>query len=184
MAFIAKNQHRVQSQGVQPVIIDQWILASQPTNLLPQAAQSSTGRIFRVYGGRVLARAIIGQVTTVIQSQTTNIKVTSKALDNTPAAIGTAVDLSANVDGNAKEVGSLYVILQSGAAAIWSNAGAGLSTLGNGGGIILPQGELYVTTGADSSGKMKWDLWYQPIDPGAYVVPETLSATGILQTAL
>lgn len=182
MAVLVKNLHRPTSGTQQPATLAQWIHVTQPTNLLPQAAQSSTGQIFRVAGGRVAMWLLLGKVTTVIQSQTTNIKVSSKALDNSAAAVGTAVDLSANVDGNAKEVGSQYRVLSSGAAAIWSNAGAALATLGSDY-IILPQGEVYVTTGADSSGKMQWDMWYQPLDEGAYVYPATLTA-GILTTAI
>lgn len=182
MAFVAKNQHRANATGTQPAVLEQWIKVSQPTVNLPKAAQSSTGQIFRVRGGRVLMHALVGQVTTIIQAQTTNIKVTSKALTTADVAIGTAVDISANVDGNAKEVGSLYVVLSSGAAAVWSNAGAGLSTLGNAK-IVLPAGEIYVTTGADSTGQMQWDMWYQPLDSGAYVEAATLT-NSLLTTAV
>lgn len=182
MAFMLKNQHRPTAGTQQATTVAQWIKVTQPANLLPQAAQSSTGQIFRVYGGRIAMWLLLGEVTVVIQSQATTVKVTSKRLDNAAAAVGTAVDLSATVDGNAKEVGSTFRVLSSGAAAIWSNAGADLATLGSDY-IVLPQGEVYVTTGADSSGKMKWDMWYQPLDEGAYVAPAALTA-GILTTAI
>lgn len=170
MALVLKN---VPKPAAGRPIIAEWLNVSRATQSLPQ---SSTDILFRVFGGRVLVHLMVGEVTTVIQSQTTNVKISSKKLDGTPAAVGTAVDLCANVDGNAKEVGSLYVLLGSGAAAIWSNAGAGIATLGR---IpwVQPQGEIYMTTGASSTGAMKWDLWYQPLDPGAYV---TASAVAVV----
>lgn len=148
----------------QPVAA-QWINVSRSA----QNVSPATDILFRVYNGRVLVHLIVGEVTTVIASQTTNVKLSSKKLDGASAAVGTAVDLCANVDGNAKEVGSLYIPLGSGAAAIWSNAGAGLATLGRTA-VVVPQGEIYATYSGSSSGAMKWDLWYQPLDPGAYVV--------------
>jgi hypothetical protein len=162
MAFVAKN---VQKPGPGRPVVAQWINVSRGA----QAVAPATDILFRVYGGRILAHLILGEVTTVIATATTNTKVSSKKLDGAPAAVGTAVDLCANVDGNAKEVGSLFVILGSGAAAIWSNAGAGLATLGRNA-VIIPQGEIYATYGGASTGAMKWDIWYQPLDPGAYVV--------------
>lgn len=181
MAFLVKNQKRT-SANIQP-ILSQWINVTQPAIALPQSAQSSTGQIFTVKAGRVLCWLLLGEVTTVIQSQATTVKISSKKLNAAgTAAVGTAVDISATVDGNAKEVGSLYRVLSSGAAAIWSNAGAGLATLGSDA-IVLPQGEVYVTTGADSTGAMKWDMWYQPLDPGAYVVASTLT-NSLLTTAI
>lgn len=162
MALIAKN---VGKPGQGRPVLAQWINVSRAT----QPVAPATDILFRVYGGRILAHLIIGEVTTVIQTATTNVKLSSKKLDGTPAAVGTAVDLTANVDGSAKEVGSLYIGIGSGAAAIWSNAGAGLGTLGRNP-VIIPQGEIYATYGGASTGNMKWDIWYQPLDPGAYVV--------------
>lgn len=162
MAFIAKNVPR---PGPGRPVIAEWINVPRLTQLVTPA----TDILFRVFGGRVLAHLIIGEVTTIIQAQTTNVKLSSKKLDGTPAAVGTAVDLTANVDGNAKEVGSLYIGLGSGAAAVWSNAGAGLGTLGRNP-VVIPQGEIYATYSGSSTGSMKWDIWYQPLDPGAYVV--------------
>jgi len=168
MALLVKQANVPRSSGATGggyAAVQQLIHVSRVT----QPVAPATDILWRVYGGRILVHLILGEVTTIIQSQTTNVKVSSKKLDNSSAAVGTAVDLSANVDGNAKEVGSLYRVLGSGAAAIWSNAGAALATLGA---IpyICPQGEIYATYSGASSGNMKWDIWYQPLDEGAYVV--------------
>lgn len=179
MAFLLKNINRASGSSIQPTILSQFIQVSQPAIALPA---STTGQIFRVRGGRVLCHLLIGEVTTIIQAQATTLKVSSKKLSDAATAVGTAVDICATVDGNAKEVGSLYIPLGSGAAAIWSNAGAGLGTLGRIP-FILPQGEVYLTTVATSTGAMKWDMWYQPLDAGAYVEAATLT-TALLTAAI
>lgn len=177
MALIIKNASLNRLSGFTntgQAIVSQYIQVSRPTQTVPA---TTTDIIFRAYGGRVLVHLLIGEVTTILQAQADNIKVSQKKLDAAGAAVGTAVDVCANVDGNAKEVGSLYIPIGSGAAAIWSNAGAGIATLGR---IpwVLPQGEMYLTSSATSTGAMKWDIWYQPLDAGAYV-----SANGV-QTAI
>lgn len=168
MAAFLKNKPRVVPG--QPVVAE-WIQVVRAAATLPA---TTTDILFRVFGGRVLVHLIVGEVTTVIQAQATTLKITGKKLDGTPAAVGTAVDLCATADGNAKEVGSLYIPLGSGAAPVWSNAGSGLGTLGRNA-FIQPQGELYITTGATSTGAMKWDLWYQPLDAGAYVAASAVA---------
>jgi hypothetical protein len=180
MAFLLKDQHRVQGTTGKQAVVDQWIRVSVPAVALPA---STTGQVFRVKGGRVLVKLLLAEVTTVIQSQATTFKFSSKALDSASAAIGTAVDLTATVDLNAKEVGALHVVEGDGSAGILSNAGA--AYIGSQGGtFILPQGEVYATTVATSTGKLKYDLWYQPLDPGAYVEPVAFTAAGILPVAI
>lgn len=183
MALIIKDIKRPVGSTGRISTVEQLVQVTQAINGAGIALPATTtGQLFRVRGGRVLCRFLIGEVTTIIQAQATNVKVSSKKLDNSSAAVGTAVDLCANVDGNAKEVGSLFVPLGSGAAAIWSNAGAGLRTLGAME-TILPQGEVYITTGATSTGAMKWDMWYEPLDAGAYVEPAVLNGS-ILTVAI
>lgn len=165
MAFVGKN---VAKPKLGQPVLQQLIQVSRPTATITQ--NTATEMLFRVRGGRVLVHLLIGEVTTIIQSQATTLKLTHKKLSDASAAVGTAVDVCATVDGNAKEVGSLYVPLGSGAAAIWSNAGCALGTLGRIP-FILPQGELYGTAGANSSGALKWDIWYQPLDAGAFIEP-------------
>lgn len=175
MALLVKNSNTMRTAGVAGVgqaILSQYIHVARPATALPA---TTTDILFRVYGGRVVMYLLVGQVTTIIQAQACNIRVSGKALDVTSTAVGTAVDVCANVDGNAKEVGSMYVPLGSGAAAIWSNAGAALGTLGRNP-VILPQGEVYITTSATNTGAMKWDIWYQPLDEGAYVVANGVAA--------
>lgn len=186
MALLLKSTKRPQGSSSQPATVDQWIkVTASVTNAGAGVAlpATTTGQLFRVYGGRVLVKALIGEVTTLIQTQACNLKVSSKKLDATGTAVGTAKDISANVDVTAHEVGGLHFIEGDGSAGVLATAGG--AYIGSQGGMwIAPQGEIYVTTSATNTGAMKWDLWYQPLDPGSYVVPVALSGAGILQAAI
>lgn len=167
MAFLVKNSIR-RSGGVtrqSDNILDQNIHVACPSRTIPA---TTTDQIFRVKGGRVLVRRLVGEVTTAIQNQVDNMKVSSKALSAASVAIGTAVDVASNVDVANRELGGLYFVEGDGTAGVLSNAGAAF--IGpNSGEWIAPQGEIYVTTSATNTGAMKWDIWYLPLDPGAYV---------------
>jgi hypothetical protein len=126
-------------------------LALGPTNL------------FTISGGRILLRALIGTVTTIIQAQATTIQLIA-----TPTA-GTAVNLSnATLDLTGKEVGASIVLGATlGSTAVAGNAGGnGLVQLNT----ILQVGTINVTYGAASTGAIKWDMIWTPIDPAASVV--------------
>lgn len=178
MAFLIKNSNTVRTagqSGVGQAYLRQDIHVNCPARTLPA---TTTDIIFRVFGGRVLIHRLVGEVTTVCSATATNLKVTGKKLDAASAAVGTAVDVTANAAVTSKEVGSSYTCLGSGAAGIVNNAGAGIATLGLIS-FVAPQGELYVTTDATNTGAMKWDLWYQPLDEGAYVVGQPVAAVAI-----
>ena len=115
-----------------------------------------------------MVRLVLGQVTTVMSATATNLKVTSKALDASSSAVGTAVDVAANVAVTSKEVGALYVVEGDGTAGVVTNAGAALPASGVAF-WIAPQGEIYLTTDATNTGAMKWDIFYQPLDQGAFI---------------
>jgi hypothetical protein len=166
MAFLIKDNHRPQGSTGRRTIVEQLTQVSKEALTVPA---STTQQLFRVYGGRVKVKLLLGEVTTVIQTQTDNLKVSSKALDNTSTAIGTAVDVASNLDITAMQVGGLFVVEGDGTAGVKSTAGAAfLGT--NSGEWIAPQGEIYLTTDATNTGAMKWDIWYEPLDAGAYVV--------------
>lgn len=185
MALLLKNVKRPQGSTGQLATLDQWIQVTQATSAGAGIAlpATTTGQLFRVRGGRVVVRAMVGEVTTLIQTQACNVKVSSKKLDNTSTAVGSAVDVAANVDITAREVGGMYFVEGDGTAGVLSNAGAAF--IGpNSGSWVAPQGEIYLTTSATNSGAMKWDLYYQPLDAGAFVEPVALTAAGILQAAI
>jgi hypothetical protein len=166
MAFLVKRQHRQSSSSAAAqslATVDQFIQVSTAARTLPA---TTTDQIFRVYGGRIILRALIGQVTTICSATATNLKVSSKALSNAAAAVGTAVDLAANLAIANAEVGALWSVEGDGTALVGGTAGAAVGVVGL---CILPQGEIYLTTSATNTGAAKWDIYYQPLDAGAYV---------------
>lgn len=174
MAYLVKNNNVPRTGGVAgtgTATLGQWIHVTRPaaaTNV-----NATPEMCFRVFGGRVLVHVLMLEVTTAIGAGATTHKWSSKKLDNAGAVVGTAVDLTAASASLAnREVGATLVALGSGAAGIINNAGASIATLGRNA-FIVPQGEIYSTTaGADTTGAVKYDLWYQPLDEGAYVVAQ------------
>lgn len=168
MALLIKRAHRQSSSSASQggaAVLDQFIQVSTATRTPPA---TTTDQIFRVRGGRVLVRALIGEVTTAIQNQACNLKVSSKRLDNSSVAVGTAVDVASNVTIQALELGSSLFVEGDGTALVTSTAGAAFIGA-NSGMWVAPQGEIYLTTSATNTGSIKWDIFYQPLDPGAYV---------------
>ena len=123
---------------------------------------TTTQTIFTVNVGRILVTLLFGEVTTIIQAQANNLKVTSAP------TVGTAVDLASNLDVNGKEAGTLLLVEGDGTALVGANAGAALSGIGRTQ-IIIPVGVIRIETSATSTGATKWHIRYQPIDIGAYV---------------
>lgn len=123
---------------------------------------TTTQNIFTVSGGRVLVPALFGEVTTVVQAQACNLKVTHAA------TAGGAVDLAANLDINAFALGRLFLVEGDGTALV-SNGGALLNAIGTPS-MILSAGTVRIETSATNTGATKWTLWYVPLDLGATVV--------------
>lgn len=124
---------------------------------------TTTQNLFTIAGGRVLVRLLFGEVTTIVQNQACNFKVTSVP------TTGTAVDLASNLDIANDEAGCLYLVEGDGTALVGANAGAALSGIGLSG-VIVPAGVIRCETSATNTGATKWTLFYVPIDEGATVV--------------
>lgn len=125
---------------------------------------TTTQNIFTVAGGRVWIVALVGEVTTVIQTQACNLKVTSVP------TTGSAVDIASNLNISAFEAGAILVVEGDGTALIGTSAGAGFAPALNALPFIIPIGTLRIETSATNTGATKWDLFYFPLDDGAYVV--------------
>lgn len=169
MALLIKNQQgRTPGPTATGVgVIMQQIHVQRPALVLPQ---STTQQLFQVIGGRVLVHALIGEVTTVLTATDPVAKISAQKLDAAMAAtVGTAVDVASTVDISSLEVGGLVFVEGDGTAEVKSNAGAAFMGT-NTGKWVAPNGQIYLTTGANNTtGAMKWDIWYQPLDEGAYV---------------
>ncbi len=149
-----------QSQKDVSTLLSLGIHVQKSAATLPQTA---TQNLFTVAGGRVLVTLLFGEVTTIIQSTDPVAKITS-----TPT-VGTAVDVGATVDLSSLEVGGFITVEGDGTAMIKGNAGAGMPGTGQGK-WICAAGSISLITGASKTGATKWDLYYVPIDDGAYVV--------------
>lgn len=127
------------------------------TDTLPQ---TTTAALFTISGGRIIVTQIIGEVTTAIQNQANNTKLT---LD---VGTGTDVDLCAVLDIANDEVGTLY-----GITGTFSDAmlGAGQALRTQSFPIVLKPGDIDLNCAASNTGSVKWTLFWAPLDAGAYV---------------
>jgi hypothetical protein len=125
-------------------------------------AGGGTQHLFAVSGGRVAVKSLVGEVTTIIQVQATTAKITA-----TPTT-GSAVDLCANSDITGKEAGSLFSIAGLAATALIINL-AGASQIQHSP-VVVAIGYIDLILGAASTGYIKWQIRYMPIDPGARIV--------------
>ena len=142
--------------------ITQAVLGYHAVKTAATVPAGTTQNIFTVTGGRVAVRLLIGEVTTIVQAQANNLKVTSAP------TVGTAVDLASNLDINGKEAGTLFITELDGTALVGANAGAALSGVGQTL-CIVPVGSIRIETSATNTGATKWDIWYFPLDVGASI---------------
>ena len=170
MALLIKNKagnrfSNPQTGGGQAVL-DQWIQVSRPALTLPA---STTQQIFRVYGGRVLVHLLLAEVTTVIEGTDPVSTVRTTRLTDAGALSGTVYVVASTLDMSSDEVGTIYTIEGDGTAILSPQ----LAGSGNGSTVgpwIMPQGQIVHRTTATKTGALKWDIWYQPLDSGAYVI--------------
>lgn len=123
--------------------------------------QTTAAAIFNILGGRIILTSIVGEVTTLIQTQANATKLTSNP------TTGTSVDMCATLDITADEVGCLYGItgLPSD-ALVGTNAGFAPIPYRH---QCLPVGTIDLDCAASNTGSVKWTLTYIPLDDGAYV---------------
>lgn len=150
-------------QGSQLRALLYGVRVSKATAALPQ---TTTANLFTVTGGRIILTSIVGEVTTVIQTQANNTKLISNP------TTGSSVDLCAVKDITALEVGGFLSLSPDLDATPFSvalqqqNAGAvSLPVLG----IVIPIGAIELSCAASNTGSIKWDMTYIPLDDGASV---------------
>jgi len=125
------------------------------SDILPDG---ETYPLFNIVGGRVAITQIIGEVTVVIQTQSNNTKLTTTPTD------GAAIDLCAALNITADAVGTLYGITGTAANVMLSGAIIPQATP-----IIAGVGTIDIDCAADSTGEIKWAVYYMPLDDGAYI---------------
>lgn len=112
--------------------------------------------------GKVKIYNIIGEVTTVIQSQANAIKLISNP------TVGNDVDLCATVESNAATVGSLFTITGTLANAMIKTVSGAVPTQATP--VIVTAGTIDLSCAATNTGATKWTVVWEPIDPGAAVL--------------
>jgi len=126
--------------------------------------QTTTDNLFTISGGQVLLTSIVGEVTTVVQTQANNTKLTLN-----PTATGASQDMCAVLDITADAVGELYTISGTVGDALRSDLLVGLNSLWGAGGMVLSEGVIELNCAASNTGATKWYLTYIPLDDGASV---------------
>lgn len=164
-ALTAADLLSAETNGVQiiPLTVDADLghcVAYRDTATLPQG---TTGALFTVTG-RVKLVGIVGTVTTAIQNQANNAKLT---LD--PDAAGLAsVDLCATLDITNDAVGVPYSITGTFAdALVGASKGAAVTQAVP---VTLEAGSLLLDCSASSTGSVKWAAFFIPLDPGARMI--------------
>ncbi len=133
--------------------------ATRATANLPQTATAS---IFTILNGRIMLIQIVGEVTTIIETQANDTNILSNP------TTGTSKDMCAVLDITADEAGTLYGITGTiGDALVGVDAGLVES---QGKALILPVGAIQLVCAASNTGQVKWDAWYVPLDEGALMV--------------
>lgn len=137
-----------------------WHHLSRATATVPQTTSRA---LFTVTSGRIFVHLLLGEVTTVIQTQTDNLKININPTTGTTAIVGTNLDITAS------QVGTLVYPEGDGTALIANDAGTGFGS----GGLfpwICPIGDIEEETSASNTGAIKWDLWYEELDENAVVI--------------
>lgn len=132
------------------------------TAVLPQSA---AGALFTVAGGRVVVTSIIGEVTTVVQTQANATKITFD-----PTDAGATQDLCGTTDITADAVGTMYSITGTAATVLQDALNFLPSNKVLALGLVLKPGSVLLDCAASNTGSVKWTLTYWPIDTGATVV--------------
>ena len=137
-----------------------WVHAVCHPADLPATVAEAT---FNVNNGEVLVHLMYGRVTTLIQTQTCNTKVTLN-----PTA-GTSGDVASNLDITADEVGTIYIVEGDGTALVGATAGTTWGAAGLPHPFIVNVGTIDIETSATSTGRIKWHVFYEPLVEGATV---------------
>ncbi len=136
-------------------------IEERPTSALPQTADVA---LFRITGGKVRIKSIIGEVTTVIQTTANASK-----LKHNPLGTGADVDLCATLDITADAVGTYYSITGTVATALKSTTLWLVVPADNlaAPGLVLGPGDIELDCAGSATGSVKWTVEWEPIDGAA-----------------
>ncbi len=157
------------------IIVDGTEAATQTTMdekcILASITTVATGEdvLFTVAGGPIKIIEIVGIVTGTIQAQSTlinyNVAVTAPAGDVVFGTDGTALEI------NADAVGTLYTwngVIANDLLATTSGVALGMAS-GTTTGLVVPPGDIELSSTAASTGTIEFSMRYQPLDEGVTV---------------
>jgi hypothetical protein len=122
---------------------------------------TTAGALFTVTG-KVKLIDIVGEVTTVIQTQANDTKLIANP------TVGADVDLCAALDITAGAVGTMYNITGTLASAMVATASGAF--VAQAAPVIVAAGTIDLDCAATNTGEVKWVVNYEPIDPGAKII--------------
>lgn len=137
------------------------VTVNRATAALPQ---TTDGALFTITGGRVLIVDLVGEVTTLIQTQANNTK-----LKFNPTATGADTDLCAVLDITADAVGTQYSITGTAATAMQSGLLCLTSAQLLARPLLLSEGDIELDCAASNTGSVSWTVTYRPFDTGATI---------------
>jgi hypothetical protein len=111
--------------------------------------------------GMVRLLDIVGEVTTAIQNQANNTKLTANP------TVGAGVDLCSVASTANDAIGTTYTITGTLATALQKNANGVL--VAQAAPVLVPAGSIDLSCAATNTGSVKWMVRYQPVYPGARV---------------
>lgn len=128
----------------------------------------ATTPLFNIKGGRVLMTGFLGEVTVDIANTATTLQI-SHLRDDVTAPVATVLDIASASIAQAT-AGTMYTLPAAVGSALTTSTNNSAAIMGLQVPIVLTKGALsLVGSAAPATGKIKWSIWYIPLDDGAYV---------------
>lgn len=126
------------------------------------AIVNDTQDVFNIVGGLVYVHSIVGKVVTTCATSALRLRINPDG-----AAESNLCADRANIDGD--EAGVTFYTLTGTTANVLQASTQLLAP--QAAGFILPAGVIEQVTDAASAGGIVWEIFYTPIDEGAYIEP-------------
>ena len=120
----------------------------------------ATTTLFNVVGGRVLVKQILGVATTAVEDDAITMQL------QIDPDVGAAAAFTAATSIRNDALGTRYAVAAFNVATDIAISTDGMAV---GDEFILPIGEINALRSAARTGAIQWEIFYVPIDDGAYV---------------
>ena len=133
------------------------VIVSRSAANLPQTTQTA----YFTVTGRVLVTQIVGEVTTIIETQDNDTKLIANP------TVGADVDLCTALNITADAVGTIYTITGTLADAMVATTSGAVTAQASA--VLVAAGTIDLDCAASNTGATKWTLHYIPLDSGSTV---------------